>query len=314
MAYTQQHKSWPPPALDPAGPFAAPLSEISWVMLTMGAIVLVIVLIALTLALGNSKWKRIIAGHGMIIGAGLVLPVVVLTAALVYGLSTTARLSADPAPGELRIRVIGEMWWWRVIYLDGDRPLFETANEIRIPAGQPVTIELQSADVIHSFWLPRLAAKLDMIPGRTNVLRLQADEPGVHRGQCTEFCGAGHALMAFELVALDEASFALWRDAQVQPAAPTASHALGRELFADTGCATCHEVAGTSANGRLGPSLTHFATRRTLGAGILQNDPATLRRWIEDADELKPGVRMPAYDRLTDEELEAIAVYVESLQ
>jgi len=313
MANTsQQTTSWPPPALDPAGPFAAPLSQISWVMLAMGGAVLILVLIALLLALRGGGARRFVASHRVVVGAGFLLPVVVLSAALVYGLSTTARLAAPPSDGELRIRVVGEMWWWRVLYLEGDRTAFETANEIRIPAGRPVTIELTSADVIHSFWAPRLAAKLDMIPGRTNVLRLQADAPGVYRGQCTEYCGAAHALMAFEIVALDSAAFDAWRAAQT--AHSTQSGSRGERVFAAAGCGACHAVAGTEANGRLGPNLTHFASRRTLAAGILPNDRTTVRRWVEDAGELKPGARMPSYQRLSEEELDAVVSYLETLQ
>jgi cytochrome c oxidase subunit II len=309
----ETNPSWPPPALNPAGPFASPLSEISWVMLAMGGAVLALVLVALALALGGGPAKRFIASHKLVVGAGFVLPVIVLTGALVYGLSTTARLAETPQPGELRIHITGEKWWWRVVYLDGDRPAFETANEIRIPAGRPVTIELTSADVIHSFWAPRLAAKLDMIPGRTNVLRLQADAPGIYRGQCTEFCGAAHALMAFEVVAVNDDAFEIWRNAQAAETAQTAQQ-RGQTVFAAAGCGTCHEIEGTDANGRMGPSLTHFATRRTLGAGILPNDRETLRRWIDNAGELKPGARMPSYERLTDEDLDAVTDYVASLR
>lgn len=283
-------------------------------MFAMGGAVFALVLLALALALGGGAAKQFIASHRLVVGAGFIAPVVVLTAALVYGLTTTARLSQGPQPGELTIRVTGEMWWWRVVYLDGERTLFETANEIRIPAGRPVTLELTSADVIHSFWVPRLAAKLDMIPGRTNVLRLQADRPGVYRGQCTEFCGAAHALMAFEVVALTPTAFETWRSAQMsEPVLDIANR--GAIVFNAAGCGACHEVAGMDeANGRLGPSLTHFASRRTLGAGLLTNDRETLRRWIEDADALKPGARMPSYERLSDADLDALTLYVESLR
>jgi cytochrome c oxidase subunit 2 len=282
-------------------------------MLAMGASVLAIVLLALLVALAGGPLKQFVASHRMVVGAGFAFPVIVLSAALIYGLTTTARLSDPPPPGELRIRVTGEMWWWRVAYLDGERVTFETANEIRIPAGRPVTIELTSADVIHSFWVPRLAQKLDMIPGRTNLLRLQADQPGVYRGQCTEFCGAAHALMALEVVALDQSAFETWRAAQIaEPIA--ASQTRGQVVFAAAGCGTCHAIAGAEANGRVGPDLTHFASRRALGGGILVNDHATLRRWIENADTFKPGVRMPSYERLSDSDLEAVTAYVESLQ
>lgn len=315
MGTSSQHSGavWPPPTLDPAGPFAAPLSEITWVMLSMGAGVLALVLLALALALGGGAARKFVASHKLVVGAGFALPVVVLSAALVYGLTTTARLTEPPQPGDLRIRVSGEMWWWRVTYIDGDHSQFETANEIYVPVGRPVAIELTSADVIHSFWVPQLAAKLDMIPGRTNVLRLQADEPGIYRGQCTEFCGAAHALMAFEIIAVDATSFDMWLAAQATDAL-VAAEDRGRQVFDAAGCGVCHDVSGTTANGRVGPSLTHFASRRTLGAGILPNDRATLRRWIENAAELKPGARMPSYERLSDADLDALTTYVESLR
>lgn len=314
MAITHNsNPSWPPPTLDPAGPFAAPLSEISWVMFAMGGAVLLLVCLALALAFTGGAAKQFVASHKFIVGAGFVAPVIVLTACLVYGLSTTARLNAPPEPGELTIRVTGEMWWWRVQYLDGDRTLFETANEIRIPTGAPVTFQLTSADVIHSFWVPRLAAKLDMIPGRTNTLRLQADAPGAYRGQCTEFCGAAHALMAFEVIAVAPAEFEAWRARQTTEASPV-TESRGQLVFANAGCGTCHAVSGTDANGRAGPSLTHFASRRTLGGGILPNDRETLRRWIADAGALKPGARMPSYERLSESDLDALTSYVESLQ
>lgn len=307
--------SWPPPALDPAGPFAAPLAEIIWVMLAMGCAVFAIVLAVLFFALRrNGRWRAFIASPRAVLIGGFAFPVIVLSASLVYGLWTTARVTEAPAPGEMRVRVIGEMWWWRVIYLQDGQSLFETANEIRIPAGTPVTFELQSGDVIHSFWVPRLGAKLDMIPGRTNILRLEADRPGIYRGQCTEFCGAAHALMAFELIALDAADFATWREAQMRPAALGANGDHARALFQTAGCAACHSVRGTDANGAIGPDLTHFASRRTLGAGILTNDPPTLRQWLADAASLKPGARMPSYAQLPPADLEALALYMEQLQ
>lgn len=303
--------TWPPPALSPAGPFARPLVDTSWMLFGMGAVVFLVVCIALAIALfGGPGLKRWIAQRRFVVAAGLAFPVVVLSAVLVYGLTVTARMSAPPAASDLRIRVVAEMWWWRVTYFEGERALFETANEIRIPVGRPVRVDLQSADVIHSFWAPELAAKLDMIPGRTNVLRIQADRAGVYRGQCTEFCGAAHALMAFEVVAEPETAHLAWRARQATPRLPIASP--GAAVFDRAGCGACHTVRGTDANGRLGPDLTHFAERRKLAAGILDNDPETLRRWLRDADALKPGVRMPFYGRLCADELEAVAQYLEA--
>ena len=277
----------------------------------MGVVVLAIVLAVLAAAI-SGKARDWLGTHKAIVIGGFAFPVVVLSALLVYGLTTTARVLDPPTPNEMRIRVSGEMWWWRLTYFDGDRPAFETANEIRIPVGQPVTLELVSADVIHSFWVPQLAPKLDMIPGRMNIVRMQADAPGVYRGQCTEYCGAAHALMALEVVAMEPAAFEAWMAAQTARA--PLSFSRGAAVFEGAGCGACHAVRGTTANGNVGPDLTHFASRRTLGAGILPNDSATLRRWITDADALKPGVRMPEYTSLPPEDREELALYLESLR
>lgn len=282
-------------------------------MLAVGAAVLVIVLVALWGALRDSSFRTWIATPRAIMAGGFLFPVVILTASLTYGLWTMARVVEPPPPGEMRIRVVGEMWWWRVFYFDGDELLFETANEIRIPVRTPVTVELESADVIHSFWVPRLAPKLDMIPGRRNVLRMQADRAGVYRGQCTEYCGSAHALMAFEVVAMEADDYAAWRDVQAAPAAAP-SNEEGRRLFEQAGCAVCHAVRTGEAVVAVGPDLTHVSSRRTLAAGVLPNDSATLRSWIRHADALKPGVRMPSYQQLEEDEIEAIAQYLESLQ
>ena len=212
---------WPPPVLDPAGPFAGPIQTVAWVLFIMAAVVMVVVLVALGLALfGPRKWKKRVGGERLIWAAGLVFPAVVLTGLLIYGLTTTARVSDAPKPGEMRVRVTGEMWWWRVAYLDAQgREIIQDANEVHIPTGQPVVFELESADVIHSFWVPRLGGKTDMIPGRRNFMRLQADTPGTYGGQCAEYCGGAHALMGLVVVAHAPDAYEVWRARQAQPAA-----------------------------------------------------------------------------------------------
>jgi cytochrome c oxidase subunit 2 len=312
----QTNPSWPPPTLDPAGPFAAPLGEISWLMLAMGAAVLAIVLLALFVALAGGPLKQFVASHRLVVGAGFVFPVVVLSAALVYGLSTTARLSEPPLPGEMRIRVTGEMWWWRVAYLDPQgREILQDANELHIPAGRPVVLELQSADVIHSFWVPRLSGKLDMIPGRRNLLRIQADKPGVFGGQCAEYCGGPHALMGFTVVAHEPAQFARAMQARLQRQAlpvNVSSLSRGARLFDEAGCAACHRIAGTAANGLAGPDLTHVGSRRSLGAGILPNNRGAMMGWIANSQAIKPNNRMPPYTMLSYEQLNELASYLEA--
>lgn len=309
---------WPPPVLDPAGPFAAPVQTVSWVLFAMGMAVTVLVLVALGVALfGPRAWRRRLGGARLIWIGGLALPALVLTALLVYGLSTTVRLTEPARPGEIRVRITGEMWWWRVAYLDADgRELFQDANEVHIPAGRPVVFELESADVIHSFWVPRLGGKMDMVPGRRNFLRLQADAPGVYGGQCAEYCGGPHALMGLVVVAHSPANFTAWQARQAgTPPPPSTPEALaGAQVFDRAGCGACHAVRGTQANGQAGPDLTHVGSRRTLGAGILPNNAVTLADWIGDSQSIKPGNRMPAYPVLTGRDLREVAAYLDGLE
>ncbi len=305
---------WPPPVLDPAGPFAGPVATVAWVLFVMGAVVLILVLIALGVALfGPPRWKRRVAGEKLVWIGGLAFPVVVLTGLLIYGLSVTARVADAPRPGEMRVRVTGEMWWWRVAYLDDQgREIVQDANEVHIPAGRPVVLELESADVIHSVWIPRLGGKTDMIPGRRNFMRLQADAPGVYAGQCAEYCGGPHALMGLVVVAHAPADFAAWRLKQAAPAA--ASTLPGAAVFTASGCGACHTIRGTEANGLAGPDLTHVGSRQTLGAGILPNNQGTMAGWIADSQGIKPGNRMPSYSVLSGQELRDVAAYLESLK
>lgn len=280
----------------------------------MGGAVLAVVVAALAVALfGSPRWKKKLGGERIIWIGGFVFPVVVLTGLLVWGLGLASKLSDPPDTGDMRVRVTGEMWWWRVTYLDGAP--FVDANELHIPAGQPVVVELESADVIHSFWIPRLAGKMDMIPGRRNRIRIQADEPGIYGGQCAEYCGGPHALMGFVVVAHEPRDFARWR-ASRRPAPPPADPLArrGLHLFETSGCGACHRVGGTAAHGLAGPDLTHVGSRRSLGAGILPNNRGTLAGWVADSQTIKPGNRMPAYKFYSGEDLQAISAYLEQLK
>lgn len=307
-------EGWPPPVLDPAGPYATSVSLLSWLLFAMSVVVLLVVLASLWLALrGSPATQAKLGGKRLIWIGGVVFPAVVLTALLVYGLTLTRSLS-DPITGdELRVRVTGEMWWWRIAYLDdAGHPVVHDANELHIPAGQPVVLELESADVIHSFWVPRLSGKLDMIPGRRNLLRIQADRPGVFGGQCAEYCGGPHALMGFQVVAHEPAAFAQLmasRQAREQAVQPLAE---GAALFESAGCAGCHRIAGTGANGLAGPDLTYVGERRTLGAGVLANNRGTLMGWIANSQAIKPNNRMPNYTTLSAAELTELAAYLET--
>lgn len=309
--------SWLPVILDSAGPFSQPVTTLAWVIFTGGFVILGIVIAALTIALfGSPRLKARLGGEKAIWIGGFAFPVVVLTILLIWGLWLTSHLSAQRITGdEMRVRVIGEMWWWRVHYLDENgRETFRDANELHIPVGQPVLLDLQAADVIHSFWVPRLAGKMDMIPGRTNRLLIQADAPGVYHGQCAEYCGGPHALMGFVVVAHAPEDFARWQAARAPAPAAQGSAARGADLFMKSGCAACHTIRGSPADGLAGPDLTHVGSRRSLGAGILPNNKGTLAGWIADSQALKPGNRMPAYHQFDGEELRALADYLASRQ
>lgn len=253
----------------------------------------------------------------LIIGGGAVVPTVVLAGLLVYGLAMLPPLLAHAPPGSLRIVVTAEQWWWRVRYElpDGSAPIV-LANEIRLPVGEPVQFELESPDVIHSFWIPALGGKMDMIPGRRTRLTLEATRPGTFRGVCAEYCGTSHALMAFGVVVMERAAFAQWLDAERGPAADSSDPLAraGRERFVASGCAACHTVRGTESRGLVGPDLTHVGSRTSLGAGILPNDAAHFRRWLAETATVKPGVLMPHFGMLPGHELDALAAYLESLQ
>lgn len=252
-------------------------------------------------------------GMRLILWLGAVGPTAILTALLAFSLPTMRPLTA--APDDLRIAVAGEQFWWRVRYADGgalDSGMVETANEVRIPVGRTVVFLLESPDVIHSFWIPGLAGKVDMIPGRTNELVARATSAGAFRGACAEFCGLSHANMAFDVIALDEAAFDDWLAALARPAADVQHE--GRTLFGEYGCDGCHTVRGHFAGSPIGPDLTHFASRRSFGAGTAPMTIEALAPFIVDSAELKPGSRMPPFDQMPPADAERIAAYLLELE
>ena len=302
-------------ALAPAGEGAERLASLFWTM-SAGAVVI------WALVVGAAVYaSRLRPGpHSERIGrvllwGGTAFSTAVLTGLLVFGLMLMPDLRA--AGDRLKITVSGEQWWWRVRYLapGGSGPI-ESANEVRLPLGQRVELELTSPDTIHSFWIPPLGGKVDMIPGRVTRLVLEPTRTGTFRGACAEFCGTSHALMAFSVVVLEEAAFEDWLADEAAPAtAPgSAAEALGQELFLQVGCGACHTVRGTAADGTIGPDLTHLARRATLGAGTLPNSSDALVRWIAHTEAIKPDVRMPSFGALPDEHIEAIAAYLEGLE
>lgn len=231
----------------------------------------------------------------------------------VFVLAEIARAPTDEA-ASFRLQVIGHQWWWEVRYF-GDDPsqTFTTANEIHIPVGQAVQVTLTGLDVIHSFWVPALAGKTDVIPGQTNETWLEAQAPGIYRGQCTEYCGHQHAHMAFEVIASSPQEFETWRDGQIANAV-TIDEGLvaGQNLFLEK-CGVCHAVRGTRAGGILGPNLSHLMTRTTIAAGTLPNTAGYLTAWIADPQHIKPGSFMPQIN-LSASELNRISRYLQSLK
>ncbi|HYC71900.1 MAG TPA: cytochrome c oxidase subunit II [Opitutaceae bacterium] len=307
----------PQSALAPAGRGAEQLADLFWWM-TAGAIAVWAAVVALT-------WRAIRARRDapaerrattLIIGGGVAVPTLILAALLAYGLSMLPPLLAPAPPGSLRIEVVGEQWWWRVRYHPPEGEPFDLANEIRLPVGAPVQFELTAPDVIHSFWIPALGGKIDMIPGRRNRLTLEPTRVGTFRGVCAEYCGTAHARMAFVVVVTEPAAFEGWLAAQRAAAAEpaTADAARGRDRFFANGCAACHAVRGTGARGGVGPDLTHVGSRASIGAGTVANDPAGFARWLAATGEVKPGVLMPHYGMLPPDEIDALAAYLESLQ
>lgn len=302
-------------ALAPRGEEAGEIARLFWAMTIFLVLVLLGVLAATILAIvGGPRVRARLAAHRFIVGAGLVFPTVSLLLLLVYGLSAMGSRSwpaTDPA--SLRITVTGEQWWWRVSYHLPDGTELESANELVIPVGERVALSLRSADVIHSFWVPSLAGKVDMVPGRTNRLALQATEAGMNRGQCAEYCGGAHALMSFHVIAREHPDFEAWLSAERRPAARTDGE--GARLFVASGCGACHRVRGlASADGRIGPDLTHVASRRSLAAATLTNDAEALAAWIRDNQHIKPGNRMPPYRVLSDHELRVLAQFLNALE
>jgi cytochrome c oxidase subunit 2 len=314
----------PQSALEPRGPQAHTLADLFWLFFWICAVVWVLVVIALVWALarrhepradplatnetreGRMRW---IVGTLAVVTGGIVISLAVLS------YSAQAQLfGASGAP--LTIKVTGHQWWWEVRYDDTDPSrTFATANEIHVPVGQPVLVQLTSADVIHSFWVPSLMGKMDAITGRTNEVQFTAGVPGVYRGQCAEFCGLQHAHMAMVVFADTPDKFAVWRQAQIASASQptTPSQHRGQQVFLSNPCVTCHQVRGIPAGGRAGPDLTHLASRTTIAAGTLPMNRGALGGWITDPQATKPGADMPPVS-LVPSDLQALLDYLESLK
>jgi cytochrome c oxidase subunit II len=309
--------------LDPQGPAAERIADLWWIMLGLGVVVFVVFGMALALGLfrrdprsddGSPRQASGVSGRWFAI-VGVVLPAVIVIVVLVATLVAMRAVpnSTSGSTGALEIEVIAHQWWWEVRYPEDG---FTTANELHIPVGRPVNLRLSATDVIHSFWVPRLSGKVDMLPDGTNTMVLEADVPGEHSSQCAEFCGIGHANMALTVVAHPEQEFMSWVAARQRPAGEPSGEIERRGLavFMASECADCHTIRGASEDDAAeGPDLTHFADRPDLGATFVPNTRANLADWITDPHEIKPGVKMPGTE-LSDEELDSLLDYLESLE
>lgn len=304
-------------ALDPQSREAAGLHDLIWLFFIVCGVVWVVVMAALAAALlkRRSVSNRARAEHRATVAVGVA---VVATMAIVLGLTIasflTTRSFATSDGDALVVRLRGYQWWWEVSYPAAGADVV-TANEIHVPIGRQVRIELSAADVVHSFWIPQLGGKQDLIPGRGNTISFTVERPGVYRGQCAEFCGLQHARMAMLVIAEPPAAFDAWLRAQAAPAPNPASDEVlsGAEIFQSKACSVCHAVRGTPAAARIGPDLTHVASRRTIGAGALETTRGAFAAWIADPQTIKPGANMPAVT-LTAEELRAVSAYMASLR
>ena len=297
-----------------ASPTAEITREIAVVLIVGGSTVFVLMMVLLAVTLRRDKPRQRTSHLRLwVIGGGLVFPVTLLSALLAYSTWRSVQLTAQ-APDGIVISVTGMQWWWDVRYRDPAGGEIRTANEIRVPVGQRVTLGLTTTDVIHSFWVPALAGKVDMMPGRVHQLRIQASKPGIYRGQCAEYCGDQHAKMALHVVAVAPEEFDRWLAAQATPAASNATTDHGRRLFSELRCDACHVVRGVTGASDLGPDLTHVASRLYIGAGELPTRAENFRKWIAHVQRVKPGARMPGFDQLDASSLDALAAFLMELK
>jgi cytochrome c oxidase subunit 2 len=317
-------------ALNPSGPQAENLSRLWWLFFIVCSVIFVIVMIALLLSLRNRTSEPPSAvtptvqpppeqerKRRHVTVTAITITVVILFVFLIASFSAGRSMTAELAhKNGLNIEITGHQWWWEVRYNDVDASsIFTTANEIHIPVGVPVTFSLKGGDVIHSFWVPNLSGKKDLIPGKINTMWLQADKPGVYRGQCAEYCGLQHARMALWVVADPQEQFNAWRQNQTQTSVPpsTDSQKRGQQVFLTSTCVMCHAINGTPAGSNVGPNLTHVGSRSMIAAATLVNTREHLAQWIKDPQSFKVGTKMPQ-NNLSDADLQAVVDYLQSLK
>jgi cytochrome c oxidase subunit 2 len=316
-------------SIDPAGPQSYQISRLWWLMFYVCSLVFVLVIVFSAFAIrrhGGRQQQTVPTldppqeqetRRRNVIVAATGITIAILFMFLIASFSVGRSMTADQASKNgLTIEITGHQWWWEVRYLDADASsIFTTANEIHIPVGVPVTFSLRAADVIHSFWVPNLSGKKDLIPGKAASIWLQADRPGLYRGQCAEYCGAQHAHMALWIVAETQEQFHAWRQNQIQTSlqAATESQRHGQRVFLSSSCVMCHAINGTTAGSNIGPNLTHVASRNMIAAATLQNTREHLQQWVTNSQAIKPGNKMPQ-NELATADLEALLDYLQSLR
>lgn len=302
---------------DPASPQAQAILNLFGLLTLLSVVVLAIVVGATLYSIIRFRWRgpeepRQVFGHNRLELLWTIIPLLLVT--IIFGFTFSTMRAADPPLNGQQpdLVITAHQWWWAVEY---PKSGVVTANEIHLPAGQRLLARLESADVIHDFWVPKLGRKIDMVPGHPNYLWLEASQAGVYLGACSEFCGVQHAWMRLRVMAQSPAEFEAWQQQQLQiPSNPTESEAAqGAKLFQELTCTNCHAIAGTPAQADAGPDLTHLATRQTLGAGVLENNTENLTRWLTNPQAVKPGNHMPHF-QLTDNQVKALVAYLEALQ
>ncbi|MBV9657741.1 MAG: cytochrome c oxidase subunit II [Verrucomicrobia bacterium] len=304
-------------SLDPQSPQARAIYDLNNVAWVIFGLIFAAVTGAIIYSLRKYRWRegdaepRQLAGNKKVEIIWTAVPFLIVLVLFILT-ARTMSIADPPAAPEPDLIVVGHQWWWEARY---PKTGAIVANEIHLPVGRPFSVRLEATDVLHEFWVAELARKMTTVPGHPNHIWLQADKTGTYNGICSEFCGTQHAWMRFLLVAEAPEQFEAWQQTQLRPApAPTddlAAHGLA--LFQASSCINCHAINGTAATARVAPDLTHIASRRQLGAGIVENTPENLRRWLKDPQVVKPGVKMPNYN-FTDEQLAQLGAYFKTLQ
>lgn len=306
-------------AIQPVSEQAQGIAWLWWIMFWVASLVFLAVLGMLGWGLWRGRRQgtqlQYVASRNLVIIAGVVVPLITVISLVGGSLFLGRSLSQEAPDNAINVRITGWMWWWEIEYLDEDRNVIATtANELHVPVGRPVKVYLESGDVIHSFWVPQLHGKTDMIPGRTNTSWFEASVAGTYRGQCAEFCGSQHALMGFLVQAVPPPEFKAWLTNQQMPATTpnNAQTRHGKQVFFEAGCNDCHTIRGTAASGDKGPDLTHLASRQSLAAVTRANNRSHLGGWVSDPHGIKPGAKMPAV-KLDSKQFRDLLDYLQSL-